>query len=284
MKIKTRIISVMMIMVMIIGGMSFGSYAASPSKGTVYITVTQDYGNAQKVLTKINKQRSKRGLKKLKLDKSLTKAAVQRAAEITMVIPDTSPHKRPDGRYARTVHKLAARENCAEGYFEGPSDVVSCWMHSPPHKATILLKSARSVGIAYVSNAFDEDCGYYVMIVSNSSARKIEKSKSKVKYTKKVVALSKYLKKKYFYKETYDTTMYTGDTRKFLISYFGPKTMDWTAPLINPKSFKWTSSDTSVATVDSKGKITAVGPGTVTIKAKLKKGPSITISQKYTVD
>ncbi len=62
MKIRTRIISVVMIVMMIVGGMSFGSFAATASKGTVYVTVTQDNAKAQNLLTQINKQRSKRRL------------------------------------------------------------------------------------------------------------------------------------------------------------------------------------------------------------------------------
>lgn len=275
-----------MIAMMVVSGMSFSSYAATPSKGTVYVNVTQDYAKAQKMLTLINKQRTKKGLRKLTLDKSLTTAAVQRAAEISMVIPTTSPHRRPDGRYAKTAHKLATRENCAEGTYSGPSAVVNTWMHSKGHKATILLKSARSCGIAYVKNPADEDVGYYVLIVSNSKAKKVEKSKKTVSSTKKVVALAKYLKKKYFFPEVWNnrTTLGIGDTTPITTYYFGPKTMDFTSPIIAPKSFNWTSSDKSVVTVDSKGSVTAVGPGKATVKAKLKKGPSITLSTTFTVE
>ena len=285
MKIKTRIISIMMIMLMLISGMSFGSYAASTGKGTVYVTVTQDYANAQKVLKLVNKQRAKRHLRKLKLDKSLTNSAVQRAAEITMVIPNTSPHRRPDGRAAKTVNKRATRENCAEGTFGSASAVVSTWMHSKPHKATLLLKSAKSVGIAYVTNPGDPYCGYYVLIVSNKKAKKIEKSKSKVSSTKAVVALSKYLNKKYFFPEDAGnrTTLNVGQKTQIKTYYSGPQSMDFTAPEVNPGSFTWTSSNNSVATVNASGTVTAVSPGTVTINAKLKNGPSITVSRSYTV-
>lgn len=283
MKIKTRIISVLMIMMMVITGMSFSAYAATPSKGTVYVDVTQDNAMAKKVLAQVNKQRAKKGLRKLKLDKSLTSAAVQRAAEISMVIPTTSPHKRPDGRYAKTAHKLAARENCAEGYFSGPKALVSDWMHSKAHKANILFKSARSCGIAYVHNPADADTGYYVLILSTSKVKSKLTSSKEVSSTKKVVALSKYLKKKYFIQEVSKTKLNPGDAATVNTYYFGPKTMDFTSPLINAKSFTWTSSDTGVAKVSAKGVVTAVGPGSVTIKAKLKKGPKIILSKTFTV-
>ena len=286
MKIKTRIISIMMIMMMLISGMSFGSFAASSGTGTVYVNVTQDYANAQKMLKLVNKQRAKKHLKKLKLDKSLTDSAVQRAAEISMVIPNTSPHRRPDGRVAKTVNKKAARENCAEGSFGSASAVVKTWMHSKPHKAAILLKSAKSCGIAYVTNPADPEAGYYVLIVSNKKAKKVEKSKRRVSSTKAVVALSKYLNKKYFFPEDAGnrSTLNIGQITSVKTYYSGPQTLDFTAPEINPGSFIWTSSDNSVATVNASGTVTAVGPGTVTINAKLKSGPSITLSTTYTVN
>jgi hypothetical protein len=284
MKFRTRIISIMMIMMMVIGGMSFSSYAAAPKKGTVYVDVTQDYMQAQKMLTLINKQRSKKGLKKVKLDKSLTNAAVQRAAEIQLVIPTTSPHRRPNGNYAKTVHKLAVRENCAEGTYESSAAVVNTWMHSKGHKATILLKSARSCGIAYVHNPDDPYTGYFVLIMSNSKVKKVEKSKKQVDSTKAVVALSKYLKKKYFFQTKSSSKLYPGNMSKVTTTYFGPKTLDFTEPVINPKSFTWSSSDTSIVTVGADGWITAVGPGTATIKARLKKGPAITLTQEITVN
>lgn len=283
MKVKTRIISVLMIMMMVFTGMSFSSYAATPTKGTVYVSVTQDNAKAQKILTQVNKQRAKRGLRKITLDKGLTTAAVQRAAEISMVIPTTSPHRRPDGRYAKTVHSRATRENCAEGYFTGPLAVVNTWMNSKGHKATILLKSARSCGIAYVNNPADEETGYYVLIMSNSKAKTKLTSTKKVTSTKTVVALAKYLKAGYFFPEAGRTKIGPSDTTTIKTYYAGPKTLDFTAPLIQAKSFTWTSSNKNVATVSTTGKVTAIAPGTVTIKAKLKKGPSIVKSIKLTV-
>ncbi len=283
MKTKTRIISILMIMMLIFTGMSFSSFAATPTKGTVYVNVTQDYAKAKKLLIQINNQRSKRGLRKVTLDKSLTTAAIQRAAEITMVIPTTSPHRRPDGRYAKTAHKLAVRENCAEGYFTGPQEICKTWMNSKAHKATILLKSARSCGIAYVQNPADKNIGYYVLIMSNSKARSKVTSSKKVSSTKTVVALAKYLKRGYFFPEATKTELNPGDTSTVRMYYFGPKTLDFSSPLINAKSFTWTSSDKSVATVSTAGKVTAVGPGTVTIRAKLKKGPSFYKSTTFTV-
>ena len=50
------------------------------------IPVVQDYEKAQEVLNLINAERGKRGLRKLKLDKTLTKYAVTRAAELCVMV------------------------------------------------------------------------------------------------------------------------------------------------------------------------------------------------------
>lgn len=282
MKFKARIISVMMIMMMLISSMSFSSYAAA-KKGAVYVDVTQDYGNAQVILALVNQQRAKKHLKKLKLDQSLTNAAVQRAAEISMVIPTSSPHRRPDGRLAKTVNKKAARENCAEGNFQGPAHVVDVWMHSKPHKATIMLKGAKSAGIAYVSNPADRSVGYYVLIVSKKKAKKVERSVAQVPMTKTVVAKSNYLHNNYFFLGGGSQNLVPGSTVSAKAYYAGPKTIPFTAPEINPASFTWTSSNNGVAVVSPAGQVTAVGLGTVTINAVLNSYPSIILSRSYTV-
>lgn len=272
----------MMIMMMLISGMSFSAYAAA-KKGSVYVDVTQDYANAQMVLAYVNQQRARKHLKKLKLDQSLTNAAIQRAAEISMVIPTTSPHRRPDGRLARTVNKKAARENCAEGYIEGPQGVVDIWMHSKPHKATIMLKGARSAGIAYVNNPADRDAGYYVLIVSKKKAKKVERSMHQETSTRTVVALSKYLKSNYFFQGGGRTSMLPGTTSAVRTFYSGPKTVPFASPEINPGSFNWVSSNSNVVTVNYAGQIAAVGLGTATITAVLKSDPSVVVSRNYTV-
>ena len=54
--------------------------------------------------------------------------------------------------------------------------------------------------------------------------------------------------------------------------------------VINTSSFtSWKSSNPSVASVDSNGRITGNKAGTVTISAKLKTGTKITISKKIKV-
>lgn len=58
-----------------------------------------------------------------------------------------------------------------------------------------------------------------------------------------------------------------------------------TAPLnADNKNISWSSSNTAVATVDSKGKVTAMSVGTATIKCVAKDGGNVTASKKITVE
>lgn len=50
------------------------------------------------------------------------------------------------------------------------------------------------------------------------------------------------------------------------------------------KNVSWSSSNTSIATVDSKGKVTAISEGTVTIKCIAKDGGNASASKKITVE
>lgn len=92
-KRRHRILSVMLMICMVLSCSAFTSFAGTGNY--VKVQVTQNYAEAQQILKLINKQRAKRGLRKLKLDKNLTKSAAKRAAELTVYIPESSPHRRP---------------------------------------------------------------------------------------------------------------------------------------------------------------------------------------------
>lgn len=276
MTFRKRTLAVLVAVLVVFTMMPMQAQAASTAK--VYMKVTQDNAKAKQILKYVNKERTKRGLSKLKLDKSLTKAAVTRAAEVSILVPTSSPHKRPNGKVARTVNKRITYECCLEAEGYGPKAMVHSWMTSPSHKKGILLKSAKSIGISYVTTID----GYQIatLEISNSKAKSILKSNAKKTVTKKVSAKKSLIKKRYF-KIRNASTMTAGKTSKAKVIYNGPKA--YGPGLVAPKSFKWTSSNTAVATVSSAGAIKARKAGTVTIKAKLKSGSKFTITKKITV-
>lgn len=101
-------------------------------------SLTQDEF-AEEVLRLVNQEREKKGLKALKYNASLQKAAQLRAEEL----PRKFDHVRPDGTSCFTVLKkfgvsyYAAGENIAAGQ-KTPEKVVESWMNSPGHRQNIL--------------------------------------------------------------------------------------------------------------------------------------------------
>ena len=248
--------------------------ASAASQYTIKVTATQNYAEAQAVLKLINKQRTKRGLSSLKLDQSLCKSAAKRAAELAIYIPESSPHTRPGGNLVKTVNSKIIYECCAEGY-ETPKDVVSGWMGSPSHKKGILLSNARSVGIGCISTK--NGIKFWTLEFGSANAQKVVKSKKKVTSTYKINALSKYLKKSRFsldYKNSLDgwlsDAIEVGDT--VTVCPFYKNNFGFTTQL-RPSDYTWKSSKKSVATVDSKGKVTAKKSGKATIYATMKSSP-----------
>lgn len=127
------------------------------------------YSKQQKqVKTLVNKQRSKRKLGTLKLDAKLCKAAQKRAKELTK----TFSHTRPDGSSCFTVLQeynatyMVCGENIAAGQTTA-KQVMDSWMHSAGHKANILNKSYKKIGVGYYKKSSSDYHYYWVQIFSD---------------------------------------------------------------------------------------------------------------------
>ena len=146
-----RLILTMSVLLMLL--ISFPAAVSAAKTDKLTIPVVQDYEKAQEVLTLINAERGKRGLRKLKLDKTLTKYAVTRAAELCVMVPWKSPHRRPNGKLNSSTKNIAyecCQERGGSSFSTTAESVVQDWMSSPSHRAGILLSSAKSVGIGFV--------------------------------------------------------------------------------------------------------------------------------------
>ncbi len=108
----------------------------------------------------LNKQRARRGLRKLRLDSRLSRAA--RSHTVDMVRRNYFSHVSRSGsdivdRLSRTGYMRGARawtvgENLAwgSGTRSTPSEIMEAWMRSPGHKANILQRRFREIGIGVV--------------------------------------------------------------------------------------------------------------------------------------
>jgi uncharacterized protein YkwD len=118
------------------------------------------------VLHLINVERTSRGLHAVRLDEALGRAASAHARD--MMVRDYFSHVSPEG--ATCVTRARQGGYRASGYscwriaeviawgmqWKGtPEAVVDGWMHSPYHRAVLLGRSWRDVGVACVEGDFN---------------------------------------------------------------------------------------------------------------------------------
>lgn len=117
---------------------------------------------AQEVLQLVNAERAKVGARPLRLSQDLQDAAVIRAEELTRHFS----HERPDGSSCFTLLHNRNRtlgENIAAGNAT-PEEVVDQWMHSPGHRANILNKDFKELGVGYCRKEGTEYTHYWIQM------------------------------------------------------------------------------------------------------------------------
>ena len=112
-------------------------------------------GSAPSVITKVlqvtNAARAQAGLKPLRLNSPLSRAAQRHSA--SMAYQDFFSHSGPDGTAFSRIREAGYRyslagENIAAGQ-STPEAVVNGWMKSPGHRANILNPGFVDIGIGY---------------------------------------------------------------------------------------------------------------------------------------
>ena len=111
----------------------------------------------------VNRERARRGLRRLETSRTLRRAAERHSAD--MVRRDYFSHVTPGGadlldRIRATGLAMASRtftvgENLAwgAGSTGTPRSIVRMWMNSPGHRANILRRGFRRIGIGIASGA-----------------------------------------------------------------------------------------------------------------------------------
>lgn len=105
---------------------------------------------AEQVVELVNAERAKAGLPALTMDADVTAAANVRAKEIVQQFS----HTRPDGSSFSSVLKeqgvsfRGSGENIAWGQ-KTPEQVMNAWMNSDGHRANILNKNFKNIGVGY---------------------------------------------------------------------------------------------------------------------------------------
>ena len=108
---------------------------------------------ASDLVDQMNRERAAQGLKPLRVNESLSAAALDRIDD--MFAKHYFSHVSPDGIQPwewvdkRGYDYRAMGENLAVGYTSAAS-VVDGWMHSPEHRANVLKPVYEEVGVAVV--------------------------------------------------------------------------------------------------------------------------------------
>lgn len=261
--------------------LTFGTVASAAAPETAHaastvsfkVKGTVDNGEAYAFVAKLNKLRASKGLSKLKVDKGLMKAAEQRAAELSVMFS----HTRTDGTKCFTASKAINGENIAYGFSDADS-AYETWKNSPPHYANMTRGSFKSTGVC----CFERDgMTFWVNLFGNgkgSAAKKSTKASTK-KYTVK-------LAKKYLVKGNLSFAPYSMDTddTDTIIVYLSTRDSTGTAGTLPNSLFTFKSSNASVLTVNSKGKIASKGEGKAKLTITVKKKKSCKKSQTINVE
>ena len=242
----------------------------------ITISGTRDYKKAFEVLSIVNKKRAENGLSALTMDSSLLETAMIRAGEQEVLFS----HTRPDGAGCFSANAAMIAENVAINQ-RSASEVMNSWMNSEGHRENILSKDATTIGIG----CFYMD-GVYTWAQCFGNA---ENPQAAAKPANQTVSQSIYIPNGTFSEAITSRGIIWNTPKEYTYQFsigidsakcqVGKKTQAklW---LINPefgqkvafssKNITWASGNTKIAKTDTKGKVSFVGSGNVTITGKTK--------------
>ena len=227
---------------------------------SITVAGTQDYKEAFEVVELVNKERAAKGLEPLTMDQELLKVANLRSAEVKFYFS----HTRPDGSDCFTAipktYKMSCGENIAIGQ-DSAADVMKSWMTSTGHRENILGTKYKSIGVGCF---YQSGHKAWVQVFSSTAPAAVSKSGTE----SKTVTL-----------DVQDSTVSpsisgtkkvsVGDTKTYRIFC---ENVGWTLDETEVASdlFQFTSSNSSVASINESGKLTAKANGTVLVTAAWK--------------
>ena len=125
--------------------------------------VEETSSQAEQVVKLVNEERTKAGLPALTVNADITTAANVRANEIKRLFS----HTRPDGSSFSTALKeqgvsfRGSGENIAWGQ-KSPEQVMNAWMNSAGHRANILNKNFKNIGVGHYQD--ENGTNYWVQL------------------------------------------------------------------------------------------------------------------------
>ena len=225
------------------------------------------YSEAYQVLNLVNSERAKEGLPVLTMDRELLAAANQRAAELCVLFD----HTRPSGDDCFTVSDKAMGENIA-AYQVDAEAVMDSWMNSSGHRNNIMSDRWSSIGIA----AFKQNGAvYWVQLFGEDEAQTAaQPADVHGSYTVRVMDETCKLDMRVLYVDIedgsniYDDGLDVGERGRVGLAVV----QNGRFARVSDSCISWSSSDSSVASIDGDGIVTAHKPGIATMTAKADKG------------
>ena len=153
---------------------AFATLVTTPVQAARCIIPPASEALQAEALANVNAERARAGLGALKFSKVLDKAAQGAACdnawrhEISHVSSDGA-HLR-DRLHRVGYHFRAAAENTGRGFRSGAS-AVNWWMHSPKHKANILMRGVREVGLGIALSEAPDNKLHWILVVGESKGR-----------------------------------------------------------------------------------------------------------------
>lgn len=226
---------------------------------SVVIAGNEQYKYAFEVLELMNEERAKAGAAPLEMDSSLLESAMTRAYETSV----SFSHTRPNGTDCFSINSRMASENIAVGN-PTPAGVVNSWMNSPGHKANMLDKNVKSVGIGAVKV---NGIYYWVQCFGTDDADKVTVDERSDVSSTRTVELVIDSDSEFSVINENETVNITPQSDVTLRLYFN-NTFVY-VPIMS-ENIEFTSSDTSVCTVSSDGRLSVKAGGVCTVTMKFR--------------
>lgn len=233
----------------------------------VNVRALDDYKKAFQVLALVNKERKKVGAPALVMDPGLLETAMLRAAETYLYFE----HNRPSQTGCFSANLDMRAENIAYGSITA-SGTMNQWMNSAGHKANILDKDNKSIGIGCVQ--IGDNC-YWTQCFGGEKKKSVSASSYKNKTVNHKILVDPTYKEAYKAEFEFDaTSIKVGETSKLYVY--------WDDKILVNSGVHMKSSNSAVCKVVN-GTLRGVAPGTAKISIYFGDSDAFAVTKKITV-
>ena len=258
---------------------------AVPNTATLFVSGKNNQTEARKILDQVNAVRAEAKVNSLTWDYELEKAAMQRAAEIAIYYS----HDRPDGTtfstaYPPDYYYTAENILAASGSMSATSANEN-WKRSEGHYNNMVYSNYSCMAAASFSI---DGVTYWVELFGNPNHSANASTAVDTNKTYTISALAKNLDLSFG--KTIASTVKKGASTTYTI-------VNTNLPLVAASStwrdykttvgnstFAWSSSNSSIATVDQNGVVIVKAEGRVTITAKNRQLESVVLTATSAID